>query len=458
MNETLLWCLLGLDLLLSAACLTVVLLLRARTPGPKALERLQSALSGELRTLRGEWNADLQQALRTATESTLNAQQQTASLLEQRLQTIQTGLTGQLQAIQTGMTEQLQAIQAAMNEQLRQVDARLAHSSQTSELKLDNIRTAMETRLTAMQQANTHSLEQMRQTVDEKLQKTLEEKLQRSFETVSAQLEQVYRGLGEMQNLANGVGDLKKVLSNVKTRGILGEIQLGSILEEILTPEQYERNVVTRPGRRDPVEFAIRLPGDGSKPVLLPIDAKFPLDLYARLNDAYDSGDAAAIEAAGRELEQRMRGCAKDIHDKYIEPPYTTEFAILFLPTEGLYAEVVRRGMVEKLQHDFKVNIAGPSTMAALLNSLQMGFQTLAIQKRSSEVWQVLAGVKTEFDTFAAVLTQAQNRIRQANDELDKLIGVRTRQMQRRLKQVQQLEDPAVPALTAFSDTADEEV
>lgn len=418
MNTVLIWIVLGLCLTLSLITLIFVLLLYAKSTGKKDLSRLQQILSGETRALRGELAADQQQAIRTVGEHLMHTQQQSAAAQDR----------------------QLRAMQATLAEQFGLIETRLDSANRLSEQKLENIRQSVETRLGAIQQENARSLEQMRQTVDQKLQQTLEEKLQRSFAAVSTQLEQVYRGLGEMQTLATGVGDLKKVLSNVKTRGILGEIQLGSILEEILTPEQYERNIVTRPGKRDPVEFAIRLPGDGETPVLLPVDAKFPLDLYARLCDAYDSGDPAAIETAGRELEQRIRSCARDIHEKYVEPPYTTEFAILFLPTEGLYAEVMRRGMVERLQREYKINVAGPSTMAALLNSLQMGFQTLAIQKRSGEVWQVLAGVKAEFDTFAQALLHAQSRIRQADSELENLLGVRTRQMQRKLRSVQALE------------------
>ena len=258
---------------------------------------------------------------------------------------------------------------------------------------------------------------------------------------VSERLEQVYKGLGEMQTLASGVGDLKKVLSNVKSRGVLGEIQLGAILEEILTKEQYEANVVTKKGSQSFVEYAIKLPGDSS-PVYLPIDAKFPADAYSKLLESYDSGDLTEIESSKSILIKRLKSFAKDIHDKYIDPPNTTEFAIMFLPFEGLYAEAVRLGMVEELQRLYKINIAGPTTTAALLNSLQMGFKTLAIQKRSSEVWDVLGAVKTEFDKFETVLESAQSRIEQANSELDKLIGVRTRQIKRKLKDVEAIENP----------------
>ena len=305
-----------------------------------------------------------------------------------------------------------------------------------NEQKLEYMRQTMENRLTKIQMDNEKSLDEIRATVDEKLQKTLEDRIGQSFQLVSDRLEQVYKGLGEMQTLANGVGDLKKVLSNVKTRGILGEIQLGAILEQILSPQQYDTDIATRPNSRDRVEFAVRLPGDGESPVYLPIDAKFPSDTYGKLAEAYELGDSALINETGKIFELKLKTFAKDIHEKYVEPPYTTDFAIMFLPVESIYAEAVRRGMVETLQREYKVNIAGPTTMAALLNSLQMGFQTLAIQKRSSQVWDVLGAVKTEFDKFGTVLAAAQQRLNQANSELDKLVGVRTRKIQRHLRDV----------------------
>ena len=295
----------------------------------------------------------------------------------------------------------------------------------------------LEQRLHSFSADNVQSLENIRRSVDEKLQKTLEEKMNKSFSLVNERLEQVYKGLGEMQTLAVGVGDLKKVLSNVKTRGILGEIQLGAILSEILTKEQYEENIATKKGSKNVVEFAIKLPADGAGTVYLPVDSKFPGDTYSALRDAIESCDKQRIETAQKALVQRIKGEAKDIHDKYIDPPNTTEFAIMFLPFEGLYSEVVNMGLVEVLQREYKVNIAGPSTMAALLNSLQMGFKTLAVQKRSAEVWKILGGVKTEFDKFNDVLVMTQQRLDQANKELDKLVGVRTRQIQRQLKDVE---------------------
>lgn len=316
------------------------------------------------------------------------------------------------------------------------VAAGLQAANVQTEQKLESIRNTMEVRLNAMQAVTDRRLGEMRQTVDEKLQKTLEDRLQKSFGLVSQQLELVYKGLGEMRTLAAGVGDLKKVLSNVKTRGILGEVQLGAILEQILSPGQYAENVATVPGSAERVEFAVKLPGGEGGPVWLPIDAKFPQDAYAALLAAYDAADKAAVEAAAKELDKRVRGFGKDIRDKYLALGHTTDFGVMFLPVEGLYAEVVRRGIAERLQREYKIVVAGPTTMAALLNSLQMGFRTLAIQKRSSEVWQVLGAVKSEFETFGEALAQAQKRIELAGADLEKLVGVRTRQIQRKLRTV----------------------
>ncbi len=327
-------------------------------------------------------------------------------------------------------------------------------ANQATTESLENIRRAVSGQLDTIRQENNQQLEKMRQTVDEKLQKTLDDRISQSFRLVNERLEQVYAGLGEMRNLASGVGDLKKVLSNVKTRGVLGEFQLGAILEQILSPEQYEANVKTRLGSTHYVEYAIKLPGNDDGTVWLPIDAKFPVDAYTQLLDAYDTGDADQVKAAGSALDARIRSFAKDIRDKYIDPPNTTDFAIMFLPIEGLYAEVVRRDLVEVLQRDFHVNIAGPTTMAAVLNSLQMGFRTLAIQKRSGEVWKVLGAVKTEFEKFGGAVKAAQNRLEQASDELDKLVGVRTRQIQRKLASVTTLTDAESVAL--LEDGSDE--
>lgn len=285
-------------------------------------------------------------------------------------------------------------------------------------------------------------LEKMRETVDEKLHKTLEERLGQSFKIVSEQLQAVQKGLGEMQNLATGVGDLKKVLTNVKTRGVLGEIQLGNILEQILAPEQFESNVKTKSDSNDHVEYAIKLPGkdDIGKEVYLPVDAKFPQEDYARLQLAYDQGDASGIETAQRALNVAIKKFARDIRDKYIDPPATTDFGIMFLPVEGLYAEIARQpDLIALLQREFKIIITGPTTLAAMLNSLQMGFRTLAIQKRSSEVWKILGAVKTEFNKFGGVLEKAQKKITEANTELDKLVTTRTNKINVKLRQIQEL-------------------
>lgn len=365
--------------------------------------------------------------------------------LEQSLHTEQSALRQELtSATQISVKNLGDMIYANQNayainqsKSLNQLEERLKTFSLENEQKLENIRHSVESRLNYIQEDNNRKLEEMRKTVDERLQQSIEEKMNRSFSLVSERLEQVYKGLGEMQNLANGVGDLKKVLTNVKTRGTLGEYQLSAILSEILSPEQYEENVATKKGSRNVVEFAVKLPSDDDKFIYLPIDSKFPGDTYSALRDAIDEGDKVKIDLAAKALIATIKSEAKDIHDKYIDPPYTTEFAIMFLPFEGLYSEVVNRGLVEILQRDYKVNIAGPSTMAALLNSLQMGFKTLAVQKRSAEVWEILGAVKQEFDKFGDVLAATQQRLDQANKELDKLVGVRTRQIQRKLKDVQ---------------------
>ena len=364
--------------------------------------------------------------------------------LETRLDRLQSELTAELRAGRQESSQTVRESVQGLSQMLltEQRDGRLEMSE-----NLENIRRSMTGQLDGIRQENTHQLEQMRQTVDEKLQKTLNDRISQSFQLVNQRLEQVYQSLGEMKTLANDVGSLQRVLSNVKTRGVLGEMQLGAILEQILSPEQYEANVKTRPGSSNFVEYAVKLPGDGNGTVWLPIDAKFPADAYNQLLEASESGDPERVRAAGSVLEQRVRSFAKDIRDKYLAPPYTTDFGIMFLPTEGLYAEVVRRGLVDVLQRDYRVNIAGPTTMAALLNSLQMGFRTLAIQKRSGEVWKVLGAVKTEFEKFGGVIAAAQQRLDQANSELDKLVGVRTRQIQRKLDKVTSLSEEESVAL-----------
>ena len=379
------------------------------------IEKIEKNIETDIRESRTESQQNMQSGFQNLGNFLADAHKQTAEIQDKRL--------------------------ADLNQQLTQRNDTL---QKTVNDMLTHINDTMESRLISIQKDNEKKLEQMRETVDEKLQKTLEDRISQSFKLVSERLEQVYKGLGEMQTLANGVGDLKKVLSNVKTRGILGEIQLGAILEQILSHDQYEENIATKKGSSERVEYAVKLPGDEDGVVYLPIDAKFPIDGYTRLIDAYDTADPAEIAAAVTALERTVKSFAKSIHDKYIEPPQTTDFGIMFLPTEGLYAELVRRGMIETLQREYKVSLAGPTTMAALLNSFQMGFKTLAIQKHSSEVWNVLGAVKTEFDKFGSVLEATQQRISQANAELDKLVGVRTRKIQSKLRNV-----TAIPELSS---------
>ncbi|MDG1159843.1 MAG: DNA recombination protein RmuC [Flavobacteriales bacterium] len=309
-----------------------------------------------------------------------------------------------------------------------------------TEEKLGSVRETVEKKLTSIQEDNEKRLEKMRQTVDEKLHETLEKRLNDSFKLVSERLEAVQKGLGDMQTLAKGVGDLKQVLSNVKTRGTLGEIQLANILEQIMAPEQYEANVATKKGSSNFVEFAIKLPGDerGSSFVYLPIDAKFPQEDYIRLQEARDLGDPISIELHTKSLNKSIKLFAKDIRNKYIDPPNTTDFGIMFLPVEGLFAEVVRQPLLfEELQREYKITVTGPTTLAAMLNSLQMGFRTLAIQKRSSEVWDTLSAVKTEFGKFGEVIEKAQKKLEGANKDLEDLVGVRSRQIERKLRGVE---------------------
>ena len=347
---------------------------------------------------------------------------------------------------------QLGKLQAQQLESFAQQLSRLTNSN---EQRFESLRLALEARLAAMQSDNALKLEEMRRTVDEKLHATLEQRLGESFKLVSDRLEQVHRGLGEMQTLATGVGDLKRVLTNVKTRGTWGEVQLEALLDQLLTAEQYGKNVATRPDSPDRVEFAIRLPGlatgeDEQRPVWLPIDAKFPLEDYQRLLDAQERADPAALETAIKALEVRLRDEARKIRDKYVEPPYTTDFAILYLPTEGLYAEALRRpGLVDSLQRDLRICIAGPTTLAALLNSLQMGFRTLAIERRSSEVWAVLGAVKTEFGKFGEALEVTRRKLEQASRSIESA-GVRTRQIERKLKGVEAL--PVIEAQLRLGD------
>jgi DNA recombination protein RmuC len=354
---------------------------------------------------------------------------------------------GRLQGLEQSMSKSLEVVRTAVDEKLAQTlaesrggRAELAQGFGAFEQRVEARWTALNERLKEIQADSASKLEEMRKVVDEKLQATLERSLDQSFKQVSERLDQVHRGLGEMQTLAAGVGDLKRVLTNVKARGTWGEFQLEAMIEQILTPDQYAKNVATRPGASERVEFAIRLPGrDEGHPVWLPIDAKFPVEDYQRLMDAHDRADLEQIEAAARALEGRIRSEARTIKEKYVSPPHTTDFAVMYLPTEGLYAEVLRRpGLAESIQREHRVTISGPTNLAALLNSLQMGFRTLAIEKRASDVWQVLGQVKTEFARFGEVVASTQKKLEAATSQFS-LVGVRTRAIERKLREVEAL-------------------
>jgi len=380
----------------------------------KGLARLERELREELARGRRE---DAEEAFRDREERA-----QSSNLLAQAL-TTQVGQFGSLQA------ERLESFARELNRFSLGLDERF-----------ERLKVAVEGRLTAMQADNAAKLEEMRRTVDEKLHATLEQRLGESFKLVSDRLEQVHRGLGEMQSLAAGVGDLKRVLSNVKTRGTWGEVQLAALLEQLLTADQFAANVATRPDSNERVDFAIRLPGKGDGAVVwLPIDAKFPIEDYQRLLDAQDRCEPALVEEAARAIEGRLKSEAKSIHEKYVSPPHTTDFAMLYLPIEGLYAEALRRpGLAETLQREWRVSLAGPTTLAALLNSLQMGFRTLAIEQRSAEVWAVLGAVKTEFGRFGEALAHTKKKLDEASNSISKA-ETRTRQLSRKLKDVEAL-------------------
>ena len=376
--------------------------------------------------------------------------------MENRFQRLDVNMARLRADMPKNIAESVSALGEGLRSEQRNQSAALEERLKAMTAELDKIRAETLGSLEKIRTENQQSLDKINGTVNEKLQKTLDDRITQSFEAVNKRLAEVYEGLGEMKAVASGVSDLKNVLSNVKTRGIMGEIQLGAILSEILAPEQYAEQAAVVPNGKERVDFAVKLRGaeDGGS-VYLPIDSKFPGDRYADLLAAYESGDAAEIKQRRAALESEICSCAKSIHDKYIRPPYTTDFAIMFLPFEGLYAEVVNMGLVEQLQNRCKVNIAGPSTMAAMLNSLQMGFRTLAIQKKSGEVWKVLEAAKKEFSQFETVLDKTRDRLRQADEELEKLIGVRTRAINRRLKDVAQPEaletsdSTEAPAVTA---------
>ena len=397
-------------------------------------------LSEQLRAMQGE-------SLRTTSSSLRDF----SAVLSENQRQAAAANTARLESIDRAGAARQKAANDAMLAQLTMMETRLKNLEDSNAVRLEGVRGAVVQGLNTIRADNNQKLEEIRGTVEEKLQDALQKRITDSFRTVSTQLEQVYKGLGEMQSLAADVGSLKQVLSGVKTRGILGEVQLGAILEQILAPGQYEENVATVPGSANRVEYAIKLPGQEGA-VWLPIDAKFPGDTYQHLQAALQQGDAAAAAAMRKALYNVLRQEAKDIHDKYIEVPYTTNFGILFLPFEGLYAEVVSGGVTETLQRDYQITVAGPSTMAALLNALQMGFRTLAIQKRSGEVWTVLGAVKTEFEKFGTGLAQMQRHLNQTGSDLEELIGTRSRAITRKLESVQQLEDDTAREILGIGD------
>jgi DNA recombination protein RmuC len=387
------------------------------------------------------------------------AQQAGFKDLDKGLALMQQALSQGLQGQDKSMSLITVALTQSANqqaEQLRQFADSLHRTQSLLNNQLDQLRASVEQRLKSLQDDNSKKLDDMRQTVDEKLQSTLESRLGESFKQVSERLEQVYKGLGEMQTLANGVGDLKRVLTNVKTRGTWGEMRLESLLEQMLTPEQYARNIKPIPGSNNMVEFAIRLPGrrDDDQPVWLPIDSKFPKEQYERLLDAFDHADAEAVAVAGKQLESALKLEAKSISEKYLSPPHTTDFGILFLPTEGLYAEVVKRaGLVDSMQRDHRVTVAGPVTLTTLLNALQLGFRSLALEKRSSEVWKVLGAVKTEFNKFGDVLAKTRDTLEKAAKNIEGA-ETRSRAMERKLRSVEALAAPEAQELLNLPELA----
>jgi DNA recombination protein RmuC len=432
MNEAFLWAILSVSVV--TAVLVVILLIRAT----KSTDRAGREVRDELRMNREEARS----AGRELREEVSGSLKSTNEVLTQTLEGMGTLQQAQLE----GMTKQLRE---------------LTESNQTG---LDRIRLTLDSRVKELQEGNEKKLDEMRKTVDEKLHDTLEKRLGESFKLVSDRLEAVHKGLGEMKHLATGVGDLKRVLTNVKVRGTWAEVQLGAILEQILTPDQFQRNVRVKPDSSESVEFAVRLPGPKDDPgayVWLPIDSKFPQEDYLRLQEAAEKADPVAVQATTDSLARTVRSAAKDIHDKYISPPNTTDFAIMFLATEGLYAEVLRQpAFVEELQHRYRVVVAGPTTLAAILSSLRMGFQTLAIEQRAVEVWRVLGAIKTEFGKFGDVLGKVKRHIDLAGQTIEKT-GVRSRAIERKLRSVEKLTEPealeilALPSLDEKDDGED---
>ncbi|MGY4828674.1 DNA recombination protein RmuC [Sphaerotilaceae bacterium SBD11-9] len=433
-------------------------------------ERLERELRDELgrsaqgtRQELGSTLANFQQTLTGAQASVARLQNEQIDSFRVQLAAMQQAVSDTLQSTASAQTAQSVASREAQDQSLKRfsdtLNEQLRALSEANERRLAEVRSAVEQRLTALQQGNEQKLEQMRATVDEKLHATLEQRLGESFKQVADRLEQVHKGLGEMQGLARDVGSLNRVLTNVKTRGIFGEVQLAGLLEQVFTPEQYATNVETVPGSGARVEFAIRLPGQRADgvPLWLPIDAKFPREDYERLLDAQASADAVAAEAAAKAIEQRLRAEARAIRDKYVAPPHTTDFGILFVPTEGLYAEALRRpGLMEALQREYRVMLAGPTTLLATLNSLQMGFRTLALEKRSVEVWEVLGAVKTEFAKFGEVLAKTKKKLDEAANQID-AAQTRANVMNRKLKSVEALPESSAQALLPLAASLEDE-
>jgi DNA recombination protein RmuC len=422
--------------------ITVILLVKVSRLGGQSLEprlaSLERMLERNERTLREELARGREEA------QTLGRQGREENI-------------GAVQTLGDGLLKRMSELAGLQKSQLDIFADQLKNLTSTNDSRMEKMRETLQSRLQAIQEDNARQLEQMRATVDEKLHDTLEKRLGESFKLVSERLELVQKGLGEMQTLANGVGDLKRVLTNVKTRGTFGEVQLGALLEQVLAPGQYAANVETRKGSGQRVEFALRLPGrDGTEGsiVHLPLDAKFPQEDYLRLVEAQERADLAAAEEAGKLLERAIRLAATDIRDKYLDPPQTTDFGIMFLPTEGLYAEVLRRpNLADALQRDLKVLVAGPTTLAALLNSLQMGFRTLAIEKRSAEVWNLLGAVRTEFGKFGEMLDKTSKKLQEAGNHIE-AAATRTRQMERKLKNVQALPSSEAQGLLGLDGEA----
>lgn len=456
MSEILL--IIAIVLLVAVIALQVALLVRKASvdlsPVVQALQGSERAYERTERIVREEIGKNREEAsaaARQSREELAGTLKGVGDSLNKQLLALTQANDQKLGTMRETMEKRLTDFTSSQQRQFASVIEQLTRLTESNEKRLDAARATVEERLKSMQADNAKNLDEMRKTVDEKLQGTLEKRLGESFKLVSERLEQVYKGLGEMQTLAIGVGDLKRVLTNVKARGTWGEVQLGAMLEEILNPDQYDTNVATK-GGNERVEFAVRLPGRGDDKdeiVWLPIDAKFPIEDYQRLVEAQEKGDAELAEVVAKQLDARIKGCANDICSKYLNPPKTTDFGILFLPTEGLFAEVLRRpGLAESIQRTRRVVVAGPTTLWSLLNSLQMGFRTLAIEKRSSEVWKLLAAVKTEFGKYGDVLGKVQKKLREASDTIDTSVAVRTRAIERRLREVEEL--PAQEAQTVL--------